>query len=288
MLAPIAAAFASAACVTAKDTVSKQLASRVDGTISAFASFVYALPFYFAFLGLTWALGYENFAVGQGFFYWILLRSFSDAFFEWFKMHALHYGDLSVVSALLSLYPVLLLIASPFLTGDRITTAGALGVLITIAGTLIILYQPADSGVRIHPKALAFSLLAIFCATINTCCDRLAAQTASAGVSGFAMTFLAAIFLLPMLRTRRQFYSQFFQFRELFFRRGFFEICFMVVKLYALQHLQAAYVVGLQRVSVLFSVVTGRIVFREGDFLKRLIGAFLIIFGVAVILVSGF
>lgn len=286
MLSPVLAALLSAGCSTAKDVISKRLAPKIDGTISTFASFAYALPYYAVFLALTWLLGFETFAVAPGFLYWVVLRSLSDSFAEWFKMHAFQYGDLSLVSSIFSLYPVLLLFIAPFITGDRITLAGAIGVIITIAGTLVILYRPRNSATPIHPKALLFAFGAAVFFSLNTCFDRLAAQSASPGLSAFAMTFLAGVFLLPLLRGKGQALSQLRDHQGLLWQRGFFEIAFMVIKLYALQHLQAAYVVGLQRVGVLFSVVSGKLVFNEEEFVKRLIGAMLIVVGVVVIAIQ--
>jgi drug/metabolite transporter (DMT)-like permease len=57
----------------------------------------------------------------------------------------------------------------------------------------------------------------------------------------------------------------------------------MVGKLYALQFLQPAYVTGILRLSLVFSIIGGRVFFGETDTLRRLLAAALIIGGVLVI-----
>jgi drug/metabolite transporter (DMT)-like permease len=61
------------------------------------------------------------------------------------------------------------------------------------------------------------------------------------------------------------------------------EVIFMVCKLSALEYLQALDVVGIQRLSLLFSIIGGRVFFREPDFGRRLAAGLLILAGVTVI-----
>jgi uncharacterized membrane protein len=282
----IVAALLSALCSAAKDIYSKKLAALVDGTTSTFASFLFALPYYLALMVVLWILGLENFQLAEGFFFWIVLRALSDAFAEWFKMHAFHHGDLSVVSSLLSLSPIILLITSPLITGDQLTLVGALSVIVTIIGTMIILYKPTRSQKGVSMKAVLFSLGAAVCFSLNSCFDRLAVQTASPVVSGCVMTLVAGIFILPMMARRRTRFADLSSHQALFWQRGLFEILFMVIKLYALTILQAPYVVGIQRISVLFSVVSGKVFFQEEHFVRRLIGSLLVVGGVVSIILQ--
>ncbi|MCB0344053.1 MAG: hypothetical protein KDD66_03005, partial [Bdellovibrionales bacterium] len=65
--------------------------------------------------------------------------------------------------------------------------------------------------------------------------------------------------------------------------RGGLEVTFMIAKLAALQFLQAPYVSGLMKSSILVSVIGGRVLFREGDFGRRMLASALIIFGCVII-----
>jgi drug/metabolite transporter (DMT)-like permease len=65
--------------------------------------------------------------------------------------------------------------------------------------------------------------------------------------------------------------------------RGLLEVAFMVSKLYALQYLQAPYVVGVQRLSLLLSILGGSLFFKEPDVVRRLAAGILILGGVFLI-----
>ena len=271
---------------TAKDVVSKKLSYDVDGTVSSFASFIYALPYYFVLLLVLWLSGQETFEVAPTFFIWIVLRSLTDTCAEWLKMHALAHGDLSVVTSLFSLYPLMLLFTSPIITGDQLSIQGGTGVLLTIAGTILILFEPFKSNSRMHYKGILFALGSAFFFSLNSCFDRLAVQSASPALSGFVMTFLAGLFLLPLMLRKKERFAVMANYHKPFLQRGFFEISFMVSKLYALQFLQAPYVVAIQRVSVILSIISGRLIFKEKHFMIRLAAGLLICFGVYLIVLQ--
>src|SRR6516162_779679 len=92
------AATLSAVFSSSKDLLSKRLAFRLDGTTSTFASFTFALPYYVLLLAVLYALGFEAFTWSLPFLVLVLLRSITDTFAEWLKMHALAHGDISVVA----------------------------------------------------------------------------------------------------------------------------------------------------------------------------------------------
>src|SRR5438309_555230 len=109
---------------------------------------------------------------------------------------------------------------------------------------------------------------------------RLAVLEGTPVFAGFAMTLLSAGFLLPFIVWRRDRLESLRVHRGGLWVRGFLEVGFMVCKLYAIRELQAPYVVGMQRLSLVFSIIGGRIFFGEQDTLRRLLAAVLIIAGV--------
>src|SRR3989442_15567184 len=92
------AALLSAVFSSSKDLLSKRLAFRLDGTVSTFASFWFALPFYVLVLVVLYPLGVETFECSLPFLALVLLRSITDTFAEWMKMHAFAHGDVSLVA----------------------------------------------------------------------------------------------------------------------------------------------------------------------------------------------
>lgn len=280
----ILAAFLSALFAASKDLVSKSLASRVDSTVSTFASFIYAMPFYLLlliFLGLT---GYEQFQFGSNFIILVLVRSITDCLAEWCKMSALAHAEISLLASFLSLSPVFLLLLSPLFTSDSVGSWGAAGVCLVVAGSIVILYRHGRVPSERERKGIALALLTAFFFALNTCFDKLAVEQSSPTLAGAAMTALAALFFVPFMWHKRVLFSQLRREQGLFWTRGMLELMFMVSKLAALQFLPAAYVMALLRVSLLLSIIGGRVMFHEHGFLRRFIGGLIVLSGIAGII----
>jgi drug/metabolite transporter (DMT)-like permease len=277
------ASLLSAVFSSSKDLVSKRLALRLDGTASTFASFGFALPFYLLLLGILIPLGQESIAYSLPFLTLVLLRSVTDTLAEGMKMYAFAHGDLSVVATFFSLSPLFLLITSPLLTGDQLSGPGVLAVVLVVGGSLLLVYRPSKAGWAGQGKGILLAIGASVFFSLNSCFDRLAVQKGTPVFAGFAMTLLSAVFLLPLMLGRTDRLQALRVHRSGLLVRGFFEIAFMVSKLYALQFLAAPDVVGVQRVSLLLSIVGGKVFFQEKDFGQRLAAGVFILAGVFLI-----
>jgi len=273
-----------ASLLACKDLLSKRVSAHVSSTTSAFASFLFALPFYLLLLALLALLGREDFTLSSTFLLLVLCRSLTDTFAEWFKMSSFAHGELSVMVSLQSLSPLFLLLTSPMITGDKISTRGMLGVGLIVVATVLFVANPRGSAKKTELKGVIFALAAAFFFSLNTCFDRLAVQHASAAWSAFAMTLLAALFLAPLFWRARGGLGELRSQVRLFTARGAIEVVFMVSKLWALQYLQAQYVAALQRVSVLVAVINGQVFFDEDRFVVRMCAALLMLLGIVLIL----
>jgi len=278
-------AFIATCFQTSKDLVSKRLAFSVEGSISAFASFAFALPFYLILLLVLWLSGHENFFMSSSFLAYVFLRSVTDTGAEWSKMAALRSGDISLVVSFFSLSPLFLLLTSPLITGDHIPPIGIIGVIISVLGTLIIGYSPVSLS-RNDVRGIALATLSAIFFSLNSCFDRLAVLEGTPALSGFAMTAMSALILAPLVIRSNSAKSELRKYTRPFLIRGVFEVSFMVSKLWALQYLSPQYVAGIQRLAVLFSIVGGRYLYKEEQFLRRLIGAMVTLLGVGIVIFS--
>jgi drug/metabolite transporter (DMT)-like permease len=242
--------------------------------------------------------GYDVFDHSLTFFALVVLRSVTDTFAEAMKMYALAYGDISVVASFFSLSPLFLLFISPWITEDSITAVGVVAVLLIVAGSLLMVYRPTGKDWAGQKKAIGLALGAAVFFALNSCFDRLAVKhgltdvvtepgkrVAVSVMAGFAMTLCSACFLLPLVvaRPRRE---TLWHYRGEFALRGLLEILFMVGKLAAMTYLQAPYVVGIQRLSLVLAIIGGRVFFGEPDFGRRLVAGLLILAGVLLIVLT--
>jgi drug/metabolite transporter (DMT)-like permease len=282
----IIACFIAAILSSSKDMVSKKVSFSVSGLLSAFASFSFALPYYVALLTLMWWLGLEEFAFSWAFLWLVLLRSLTDAAAEWLKMLSFSHGDISLVSTYLALAPLFLLITSPLITGDPLTNNGVLAVLLVVSGSLIAAYDSKRSRQQKSLLGIGYAIGSAIFFSLNSCFDRLAVQVASPTLSAAAMTLMAALLLAPFVLRQPQSIAICVEHRTSFLLRGLFEIGFMVLKLYALQYAQAPHVSALLGISLLLSIIGGKVLFKEEDFGRRLVAGLLVCAGVVLIVIE--
>jgi drug/metabolite transporter (DMT)-like permease len=280
------AALLGAVFSTAKDLVSKRVAARLDGTTSTFASFAFALPYYVLVLAALVAAGRERLELSWPFLLLVFLRSVTDSFAEGMKMYAFAHGDISVVSSFFSLSPLFLLITSPLITGDRPSGLGVVAVLLVVAGSVLMVWRPRDSKRPPQTTGVLLALGAAVFFSLNSCFDRLAVQKGTPVFAGFSMTLLSALLLLPFIVSRQQRMRELTAHHRDFALRGLLEIAFMTSKLYALQYLQAPYVVGVQRLALILAIVGGRVFFKEEEFARRLAAGACILAGVLLIVLA--
>lgn len=277
-------AFLSAVFGSAKDLVSKKLSFNLSGLSSGLASFSFALPFYaVAYLIVRW-LGWESSPLTGYFWLLVGLRALTDSIAESLKMTSFVHGDISMVTAFFAMSPLFLLLLSPLITGDWPTWLGAIGVLVAVAGSLIMVWHQGESERKRQKKGILLALGSALFFSLNTCFDRLAVLEAGPVTSGFGMTAVSALFLLPFaLRKTLHWQGQ----MGPLFLRGLFEIMFMIVKLSALVYLQAPYVAAFQKFALLISILVGGRIFKEKDLARRMVGACFILSGGLLIVFGG-
>lgn len=275
----VIAALLSACTLTAKDLVSKGVASKTHPDVSTFASFLYALPFYAIIFLVLYLTGGGALVLSQQFLVLVLMRGISDIFAEGSKMRALSTGDVSLVTGLLSLSPLILTAISPFITGDEVQLSEAVGMVFIVAGGLIIVRRDRATGTVAQPKAVLYALCGSVAFAMNSALDRLAVGHSDAVTSAFSVTLCAALLTAPVLIKVSAAKIDLANNSKAFFLRGFFETVFMVAKMAALTTLPAHIVVGIMRVSMIFTVVAGGAWFNEQDRGRRIIGTVVMYMG---------
>lgn len=280
------AAFLSAVFASSKDLVSKKLSFSVDGTTSAFASFLFAIPYYLLCMVVLSVIGVKWWLYSGNFVGFVVLRSVTDTVAEVTKMYAFMFADISLLACVYAVYPLILLILSPLVTGDPLKTQHVLAIVCIVIGSLIIAVRPDTSVLNAQKKGILFAVVSGVFFALNTCFDRLAAQQSSPVFSGFAMTALSMLLILPFM-FKKQRGAQLVRYSKGFFLRGFFEAAFMICRLWALQFFSGPFVVVFQKLSFVFSIIGGRIAFKEQDFGRRILAGLVVLCGVFLMVAFG-
>ena len=163
------AALVSAFSASAKDIVSKALASKVNSDVSTFASFLFALPFYAFAILVAQLFGLNPLAYTGAFLTLVLARSVSDVLAEGFKMRAFANGDISLVTSFLALSPLFLAFISPYITGDRVTTHDYVALAFIVVGSLMLVRRDKTTGKVFQLRAVVYALLASLAFALNSC-----------------------------------------------------------------------------------------------------------------------
>ena len=280
----VISALLCACTATAKDLVSKVVASRVHPDTSTFASFLFALPFYGVTLVVLHMLGGDGLNLSRTFLLLVLMRGISDVFAEGCKMRAFAVGDVSLVSGLLSLSPLILTVISPFITGDTVTISEGLGILCIVVGGLILVRRDRTTGKVIQPVAVLYAVGGSFAFALNSALDKLAVGHAGPVTSAFSVTLCAALLTAPALLRVSTAKGDLVGNSRAFLLRGFFETIFMIAKMAALTTLPAHVVVGIMRISMIFTVLVGGTWFREQDRARRIVGTIVMYVGLLFLL----
>lgn len=274
----------SACTLTAKDIVSKAVASKVHPDVSTFASFLFALPFYGLIFLALYLSGDEGLVLSRTFLILVFMRGISDVFAEGCKMRAFDTGDVSLVSGLLSLSPLILTAISPFITGDAVTLSQAIGIGFIVFGGLVLVRRDRVTGKVVQPVAVVYALVGSVAFALNSALDRLAVGQAGPVTSAFSVTLCAALLTLPAIFRVAGANAQLRGNARPFLLRGLFETVFMVAKMVALTTLPAHVVVGIMRMSMILTVVVGGAWFHEKDRARRIIGTLVMYVGLILLL----
>jgi len=264
---------------TAKDLVSKTLASKVHPDTSTFASFLFALPFYGVIFIVLSLIGAEGAQISRQFLILVLLRGVSDVFAEGFKMRAFNAGDISLVSGILALSPLILTVISPFITGDVVRASEVVGIFLIVVGGVIVIRRDRTTGKVIQPVAVLYALGGSIAFAMNSALDRLAVNYAGAFSSAFSVTLCGALLTSPALFRVSTARAELSAHSRGFFLRGLIETVFMIAKMAALVTLPAHIVVGLMRMSMIFTVIVGGAWFKEQDRSRRILGTLIMYVG---------
>lgn len=282
-------AFATAFCVATGDALIKKFFGRFSPYEMAIVISLYSLPFLLITFPLITIPKLDNV-----FWLTVLILVPVDIFALYLYMKAIKLSPLSLSIPFLSFTPVFMILTG-FLILDEIPNVwGVCGISFVVAGTYALYSSKIKYGflapfraIRKEPGswlmlvvALLYSVLAVL--------GKKAIQHSSPIFFGFF--FLASIniiilILFPLLSRIK--WNALFKMPGKGLCVGFILYLHILLHVLAISMVEAVYMISVKRMSIIFAVIYGWLLFKETDIKSRMLGVILMFLGIGVITLLG-
>ena len=282
-------ALGAAFSLATADALTKKFFSDYSASEMAYIRLFYAAPWFIITLFMSTP---PNAPVGI----WLLVAAMLplEILALLLYMRAIKLSPLSLSIPFLAFTPVWMILSSWLILGELPNAYGAIGISVVAAGAYVLnigggnvgLLGPVKAVFREPGSRLMLAVSVIY------------AVTAAVGkklVLAFGPTYLGSMYFLlltavlwPILRGTGRISAE-----RLVSRPGrglmvgIFAFSVVLFHVWAISMTPAAYMVAIKRLSLVFSVFYGRLVFKETQFSKRLAGAAMMFLGVVLISVWG-
>lgn len=200
---------------------------------------------------------------------------------------ALLKSDLSVTTPLVAFTPLFMLFTGFLMLGEIPSAAGSAGVLLVVGGAYFLNIRERRNGWRAPFVALMkdegarLMLGAAGIWSVTAVMDKIVMQNSAPVFFVMAEDFLIALFILPfaekrMRRQKKEIRRDRFQLALL----GAFSTAALVCQMIAIERTLVVYVIAIKRLSILFSIILGGVVFKEKDIKFKLVGGAIMVAGV--------
>jgi drug/metabolite transporter (DMT)-like permease len=199
---------------------------------------------------------------------------------------ALHLAPMSLVAPMGALTSVFLLPLGVFVAGESFTVAGVAGVLLIIAGSLLLGWHKGEKftrtfGALTHNAGVRWALLGAFSAALSITAIKLTFNYAPPAISALYTVGIMAIVLLPYvaLHGRIQLKGQAGSVAGLSLLSG----AGIALHYGGVSIMPAAYFISLKRLSIIINVFFGGAFFKEGHLMERALAGLLMFGGIILI-----
>ncbi|MEL7142840.1 MAG: EamA family transporter [Cyanobacteria bacterium J06643_4] len=283
----------TAFCEACKDATGKQSLKTLDE---------YSVLFSFMAVGVVlmlpvlWIVGIPE--IQPGFWLALLVGGSLNILAFTLYVRALKLADLSLTVPLVTLTPLFLLVTSPLLVAEWPTIADAVGVLLLVVGSYVLNLTaesvPSSAGSMRNAIAplLAMAqnpgsrlmLCVAFIWSITSNFDKIGVVNSSPLLWAIALFFVIAAGMVPFVFLRpgsKGFLPLLSQWKLLTITGGFNAVG-ITFQMLALPLAPVAQVIAVKRMSALLSVLFGHFFFGEKGLSARLLGAGIMVAGVAI------
>jgi len=267
------------------DALSKKASPHVPALVLAWVREMYALPFLLPLL-----LFIEIPVLQPGFWPAMILCVTMDLITTFLYMKAIQLAPLSLTIPYLGLTPIFLLIIPTLVLGERLSSTGICGVLLVSAGTYALqidrirdgFWQPLLAIFR--NRGSRYMVVVAICYAITATYGKVAIVKSSPLFMAIIYFSLLALAFTPIVlfRYRRE-PVVLVRFSGLKTGIGLAMACMAITHFSAIGRIPVAYMISIKRLSLLFAILFGWLLFRETHIRKRLLGGIIIIAGATCI-----
>ena len=206
---------------------------------------------------------------------------------------SLRITDLSLAVPMMSFTPILLLLTSFILLGELPAIRGVSGILLIVAGSYILNLNRDHTSLLgpfkgiLKNRGTRYMLIVAFLFSLSSNFDKLVVINSDPIFGTFAINLLVGLSFLLLSSTRamnvRRIYRRNF---HKFLAAGMALALTGIATNIAFTMQIVPYVISLKRLSILFSVLSGGLIFKEINILERITGASVMLVGVILIIFS--
>lgn len=267
------------------DALSKKEATRTPAIVLAWVREFYALPFLLPLLFFI-----EIPEIQPGFWSAMTLLVILDLITTFLYMRAIQIAPLSLTIPYLGLTPIFLLLVPVVVLGETLSIVGIIGVVLVSFGTYILQIDRAKYGILepwlaiIRNRGSLYMLIVALLYSVTATYGKVAIiKSSPLFMTIIYFSLLALGFSLMLLFTERKNYGILFKFPVPKLKIGLAMALMAVAHFSAIGMIQVAYMISIKRLSLLFAIIYGAVLFKENNLRERLLGGIIILSGATCI-----
>ena len=204
---------------------------------------------------------------------------------------AIRRSPLSLSVPFLALTPVFIIFIAFLLIGERPSPMGAAGITIIAAGAYMLNVNSSKDGlagplraILKEPGSVMMIAVALIYSVTSTL-GKVAVQHSSPLFFSFFYPFILTVVLTAFMAGKGTLKTVFSR-PTVFLPIGLFTALMISTHYMAISLTNVSYMIAVKRMSVIFSVIYGKLLFKEADIKERLLGSSMMVTGAALIVLS--
>ncbi len=205
-------------------------------------------------------------------------------------MKAIKVSPLSLTLPFLSLTPIFLIGTSYIILGEKPDKSGFFGVILVVIGAYLLNVHTVSCGFLEPFKAIAketgsvLMIIVAFVFSLGACLGKIAVQHSDPIFFSVTYSLLLSVilFLIISFKTSHLF-SKVIARPVPFLLIGMSMAIMMITHLKAVSLVEVSYMISVKRMSILFGVIYGVILFKESNIKERFLGASVMVSGIIMI-----